>query len=134
MKTFVSVSLAAAALATALDSHAAAQPRFDQARICRAAIGAVMGRDPRIIKVDKEDAGIVHVSYARPDDGTIWEQRCRLEGARVLWATRTGRWRDDPQDETITYAVNGQTLSITQKFADGSGSTKTYTAAQLRSK
>ena len=134
MKTLVSVSLTIAALATTLNSSAATQPRFDQAKICRATIAALMGRNPKIIKVDKEDAGIVHVSYIRPDDGTLWEQRCRLEGARVLWATRSGRWRDDPRDETVTYSVNGQTLSITTKYTDGSGSTKTYTAAQLGSK
>lgn len=116
------------ALAVPLTSSAA---DFSHPQICRAAIGAMMGRAPSIIRVDKVSAGVVHVSYKRPDDGTSWSQRCRIEGAKIIWATASGRWRDHPSDEQVTYAATPTSLTIHQKFGDGSSSAKTFTRQQL---
>lgn len=131
MKHSTYMLLGIAVLAMTFEGSDSFAANFDQQQICRATIGAVMGRDPKIIKVSKVESGIIHVSYSRPDDGTIWEQRCRIEGQKVIWATETGRWREHPLDEVITYAVTGASLTITQKFTDGSASTKSYTRAQL---
>jgi hypothetical protein len=123
-----------ATMTLSIEIRAAQAPNFDQQQICRATIGAVMGRDPKIIKVSSVDSGIIHLSYLRPDDGTFWEQRCRIEGQKVIWATKSGRWREDPMDEVITYTATGATLTVSRKFADGSTSTKSYTHAQLAPK
>jgi hypothetical protein len=131
MKHLACAMLGITTITLTLESHAARAANFDQQQICRATIGAVMGRDPRIIKVSSVDLGIIHVSYLRPDDGTLWEQRCRIDGQKVVWATKSGRWREDPMDEVITYTATGALLTINQKFADGSTSTKSYTPAQL---
>lgn len=124
-------SLGLAVLVTALGFNPALASNFDQQQICRATIGAVMGRDPKTIKVSKVDSGIIHVSYSRSDDGTIWEQRCRIDGQKIVWATNSGRWREHPLDEVITHAVSGTSLTISQKFTDGSTVTKSYTRAEL---
>lgn len=121
------------AMVMACISQPSMAANFDQQQICRATIGAVMGRDPKIIKVSKVETGIVHLHYSRPDDGSIWEHRCRLEGQKVIWATKTGRWREHPMDEVITYAVSKTSVTIKQKFVDGSTSTKSYTPAQIGS-
>jgi hypothetical protein len=114
-----------------LSGNAGPKVNFSQSQVCRATIAAIMGRDPRIIKVTKEEAGVVYVSYVRPGDGTVWNQRCRFEGARVIWATETGRWRDHPLNEVISYSSTSTAVTIQQKFGDGSASTKMYTHADL---
>jgi hypothetical protein len=131
MKNLASASLGIAVLVTAFGSKPALAANFDQQQICRAAIGALMGRDPKIIKVSKIDSGIIYLIYSRPDDGTIWEQRCRIEGQKLVWATKSGRWREHPLDEVITYAATGTSVTINQKFTDGSTVTKSYTRAEL---
>lgn len=131
MKSIFLLSFVAIAASHPLTVSAAESANFSQSQICRATIGALMGRDPKIIKVDKVDAGVVYVRYIRPTDGTTWNQRCRFNGTRVIWATETGRWRVDPADEVINYAATQTTLSIEQKFSDGSSSSKTYTRAEL---
>lgn len=131
MKSILRLSLVVIVAGYPLAASAAAPPNFSQPQICRAAIGAIMGRDPKIIKVDKVEAGTVYVGYIRPTDGSAWNQRCMFNGTRVIWATETGRWRDDPADEVISYAATQTTLTIQQKFSDGSSSSKTYTRAEL---
>ena len=131
MKRIVHFSLGVAALMHSLGSIAAESGDFSKSQICRATIGAIMGRDPKIIKMDKAEADVIHVSYIRANDGTAWNQRCRIQGMKVIWATETGRWRDDPLDEVISYTVTPTTLTIRQKFSDGSSSAQSYTRAQL---
>ena len=105
----------------------------DVGRVCRAAIASINGRDAAIIKVDKIEDGIAYVSYKRPDDGKKWKNRCRLEGNKVIWAavdldgpgSGPGRWRNDPADEVITYKIDGDSITITQTFGDGSDITET---------
>lgn len=134
MKHLTCALMSIATIVLPAESKATQAASFDQKQICRATIGAVMGRDPQIIKVSGVDSGIIYVSYSRPDDGTLWEQRCRIDGQKVIWATKAGRWRELPVDEVITYSVAGASLTINRKFADGSTSTKSYTRAQLAPK
>ena len=113
---------------------AAAEPSVGQEGICKAAVAAMMGRDPKIMKIDRRDGDIVHLSYIRTDDGTRWSYRCRLEGDRVIWASDTGRWRTDPADEKILFSINAKGVTITQAWTDGSKSTDTYPAKALTGK
>lgn len=82
-------------------------------RVCRATIAALMGRDPGIIRVTSNTPKHTDVRYTR-DDGKAWQQRCRVEPGRVVWAGideagRVGRWRDEDQ---ITYNVEGDKVSV----------------------
>lgn len=96
--------------------------------ICRAAIATLMGRSPSIIKVDGVEAQIIYTTYVRPDDGSVWSNRCQIRGSQVAWGTKTGRWRDHQMDEKVYFAqsVDRQNLTITVAYADGSKSEKTF--------
>ena len=104
-------------------------------RVCRATIAALMGRDPQIIHVVRVGGGLAYTSYARPSDGSVWKNRCGVEGDRVIWSTvdldgpgtGPGRWRTHPLDETITYTIDGTQVSITITENDGSAIEKSYT-------
>jgi len=104
---------------------------FTDQQICIATVAATMRRDPSIIKIDSIDGNITYLSYFRQDDGKHWKYRCKLEGNRAIWATNTGRWRTDQYDSKITFLVNGNELSISEKYSDGSGDTKKYNIRQL---
>lgn len=100
----------------------------DFGRVCRAAVAALNGRDPAIIKVERIENGIAHVGYVRPNDGKVWKNQCRVDGNRVVWAsvdlngpgTGPGRWRTDAEDEVVTYAVRANTVTVRITYSDGS--------------
>ena len=50
----------------------------DLGRVCRAAVAALNGRDPTIIKVERVESGVAHVGYVRPNDGKVWKNQCRV--------------------------------------------------------
>lgn len=104
---------------------------FTREQICRAAIATLMGQRPTIVKVTGGYADVVNVVYARPGDGKKWANRCRLEGSRVMWASDPGRWRTDPLDEVVTFGVSGDTLTIRQRYSDGSEAAATYSPDEI---
>ena len=121
------------------DSQPAAIPAAqltdaDQRRVCRAAIADMNGHPPATVKVVSSNGGIVRVRYARPSDGKLWTNECRIDGRRVNWRTVEafgpgsgfGRWRSDPMDEVLTYAIDGSDVSITTTFPGEAPATKTY--------
>jgi hypothetical protein len=81
--------------------------------VCRAVIGTIMGRDPAIMRIDRTASEAILLSYTRPDDGTRWSYKCRLQDGRALWGNADGRWRTDPADGTITYRVSRGTVTVT---------------------
>lgn len=95
----------------------------DMGRVCRAAIGTVMGRDPSIIRVTATNGNIVDVRYTR-DDGTVWSNRCRVESGRVTWAAiengQPGRWRTE---DNISFSADGDQITVTESIMG----TETYT-------
>lgn len=95
----------------------------DMGRVCRAAIGTVMGRDPAIIRVTSTNGNIVAVRYTR-DDGTVWSSQCRVEPGKVTWAGiengTPGRWRNE---DSITYSLDGDRITVTESMMG----TETYT-------
>lgn len=98
----------------------------DLERVCSAAIAAEMFRPIDIIKTNKVDNNVVHLSYIREDDNTKWRYLCKLSQNKVLWAVPGGRWRNHPADTFITYELKGEQVIINRKHSDGSQSTKTY--------
>jgi hypothetical protein len=120
------VSAAAGACLLAVVPVAYADAGADQRKVCKAAIAAIMGRDPAIISTKGPSGGIVHLEYIRPDDKTRWAYRCRLEGNRVLWASPTGRWMDKDMDGKVTYSAGAQGVTIHQSFSDGSNAPPVY--------
>lgn len=99
----------------------------DAGRICRAAIGTLMGQDPRIIAVDNSNGEDVVVSYSRPDDGKIWRNHCYISGDRVNWAAILdgvrGRWRNE---DDIRYVLTGPSIKITVRSDGELASEKAY--------
>lgn len=99
------------------------------ANVCRAAIAVLMAQPVGIIRADRVEGAVPFVSYHRPSDGTLWSNKCKLEGSRIIWASADGRWRDIPgADEVLTFQIDRGTraLTIRQQFPDGSGTTDTF--------
>ncbi len=105
-------------------------------QVCKAASAAMFGRDHRIMQLDKVESGIAYVHYIRQNDGTRWAIKCKLIGDQVMWASdnpdSTGRWRDDPADGTVTYAIDGRKIIITEIYSDGSSTSNSYLLKQLK--
>lgn len=103
---------------------------------CKAASAAMFGRDLKIMQLDKVESGVAYVHYIRQDDGTRWAIKCKLISDQVMWASNnpdsTGRWRDDPADSTVKYAINGKKIIITELYSDGSSTTNSYPLNQLK--
>ncbi|MGI2081669.1 tetratricopeptide repeat protein [Shewanella putrefaciens] len=124
-------SLSTAASARAEAKKSSEKGNFSDQQICIATVAATMGRDPSIIKIDSIQGDITYLSYFRSDDGKHWKYKCKLDGKRAMWAADTGRWRTGQYDSKITFYVNGNELSISEKHSDGSGDTKKYNIGQL---
>ncbi len=109
-------------------------------KIAKAAIAAIMGRDPSIISVKEHtEKGVYYLDYIRQDDKTRWAFLCKLEGDKVIWAgagspdkpNYVGRWRTHPEDEVITYRIQNGDVIIRQQFTDGSSSEKVFKLDRL---
>lgn len=111
--------------------------KVDQERVCRAGIAALNGHSPGIMKASVGGEDTIRITYARPDDGKIWKNECRIEGDRLVWRTvdafgpgsGTGRWRTHPADEVISYRVDGDKVTITMRYEDGSETSEVFTIA-----
>ncbi|WP_319587778.1 hypothetical protein [uncultured Desulfobulbus sp.] len=114
-----------------LSIHAEEKASFSQQLICKAAIGTLMGRDPSTMTITKVEDAVTYLHYIRKNDGSKWTYRCKIEGDRVIWASDTGRWRTDPQDESDTFTSSGNSLTIYEKYSDGSSTIKTFGLSQL---
>lgn len=99
--------------------------------LCKAAVGKVMGRDPLVMIEDASTGGVVFIHYFRAADNNRWDYKCRVEGPRIVWATKDGRWRNDSADEVITYRVVKDGVEITEAQPSGLRSTEKYKNSQL---
>ncbi|MDD1781401.1 hypothetical protein LRP49_09340 [Enterovibrio sp. ZSDZ35] len=102
---------------------------FTQEQICKASLAAIKGKSPSIMSIDKTvvepetELNIFHISYKRPDDGKKWYYRCKVDKTRAIWSQgQEGRWRDQAQDPTIRFAIEGDEIKIHETFPDGSAS------------
>src|SRR5829696_8376604 len=98
---------------------------FSVSQICKAGIGVVMGRDPATME-SRLDGEAVFLSYIRADDGTEWKYKCRIEGERIMWGADPGRWRDNPADEQLFFAISEGHLEVEERYGDGSSTQKTF--------
>lgn len=103
----------------------------DRILICRATIAALMGRPIDIVVATEVDDAVVRTSYRRPDNGSISQDLCRLEGKRVVWAPvwkdgSLGRWRNHPLDSIVTFQLSGSGVTIKETSVDGSSTAKSY--------
>ena len=83
---------------------AAASP-IEPELICRAAIGSVTDRDPKVFRLTRTDGDVLFLTYVRPTDNFDRTYRCRINGNRVIWASEPGRWRENPTDAKISFEV-----------------------------
>jgi hypothetical protein len=115
-------------LLAGLSPASAAPPAFEVEAICRTAIGAIMDRDPKTMKVTKAADGVLILTYDRPIDNFIWTYRCRIDGDRVVWASEPGRWREGPKDDKILFEVvdAGKQLRIIAIHRNGSRSQQLF--------
>ncbi len=90
---------------------------FSRHDICRGAISLVMGRPVNTMDVHTSNDDITRISYTRPADGTHWAYRCRIGNGKIVWATDTGRWRDD-----IRFETSPKSLTLVWRHEDGSSS------------
>ena len=104
-------------------------------RVCRAAIAALNGHSPAIMRIESNENGLASIGYRRPSDGKLWRNQCRVSRDRVLWRTvdafgpgsGLGRWRTDPADERVTYAISGNRVTIAIDYGDGRPDRETFT-------
>jgi hypothetical protein len=107
---------------------ASAAPFFEVEAICRTAIASIAGRDPKVIQVTRTVGNVLLLTYVRPIDNFVWTYRCRIEGNRIVWATETGRWRDDPKDDKVFFEIveDGKKLRIIEDHRDGSSTEQVF--------
>ena len=78
---------------------------FTESHLCKAAIHAVMGTSPSIMRTS-EQFGRTIVAYNRKSDGKLWDYMCRLDGDRLVWGSNGGRWQNHYLDEYIRVSVD----------------------------
>jgi len=100
--------------------------------LCRAAVASLMGRDINTIEVTRTQANITFTAYIRPSDGSVWRNRCRVDGPRIHWGTDVGRWRDHPLDEVVTYEVRGSKLTVRVSMSGSTGSSKVFDLQKVK--
>jgi hypothetical protein len=115
-------------------SVADAAPSFEPEAICRTAIGAITGRDPKIVQVTRVAGDILFLSYVRPIDNFVWAYRCKIQGNRVIWASDPGRWREDLKDNEVFFEIvgDGRQLRIIENHSDGSGTKELFERDQIQ--
>jgi hypothetical protein len=102
--------------------------------ICRAAIGSLMDRDPKLFRVTRTDGHILFLSYVRPIDNFDWTYRCKIQGNRVIWASEPGRWRENPKDDTVSFEIvaGGKQIRIINDRGDGSPTKELFDLDKIR--
>ncbi len=107
--------------------------------VCQAVVAAMMGHPIEIVHVERVRNGEADVRYNRPNDGTLWRTRCRMEAGAVVWRTidafgpgsGLGRWRNGPNDSRITVAIRENALRVVEAYPDGSASQREFDLAYL---
>lgn len=103
--------------------------------LCKAAIGMAFGHSPSIIEKITMSGSTVSVGYIREMDNTQWDYECKFKGNEIIWRALPGsttkyigRWRDsyDTGDPKLTYSTDGNKVTITESFNDGSENSKTF--------
>jgi hypothetical protein len=109
-------------------------PPYAPEAICRTALAAVMGRDPKLVQVTRVAGDILFLSYVRPLDNFVWDYRCKIRGNRVIWASEPGRWREGPKDDKVFFEVvgGGKQLRIIEDHGGGSATKELFERDQIQ--
>ncbi|WP_156897034.1 hypothetical protein [Ferrimonas kyonanensis] len=110
-----------------------AQAGITDSQICKAGIGADMGRSPSTMLTERVVRNDYFISYRRPDDNSWWGYKCKVKGGQVIWASwndddSVGRWRDTQWDRAIYYVINEQKINIR---LNGTSEIMTYDANNI---
>jgi len=99
--------------------------KFKYEDIARYAISTVMNQPVKNINVRKSDE-IFYVSYVRKSDSQKFDYKVKFDDNNIIWGNLGGRWRTDKYDEKLTFYENSDTLSVLQKYSDGSKDFKQF--------
>lgn len=105
---------------------------FSEYEICSATIATIFSRPVKIMKVKTDDEKIYYIKYTRPSDNSIWINKCKIDGFRVIWGASDGRWREDRADSFITYEGSNGVLTVTEVYSDGSKKQEIFSKAAFR--
>lgn len=105
--------------------------------ICAAAFERLFDRRSisRYVTTISEGNRNVHVFMSRKDNEN--SDACYIQANRIIWRVQLapgifrGRWRDNPEDEVVTYSLSGDKLIINLRYSDGSGSPMTFSLSKL---
>lgn len=98
--------------------------------VCRAAIAAIMGREPEAVKIDRANGDVHNLSYIRASDKSKWSFRCRVQGKEIVWASEPGRWRTEPRDEKVEYVIVNKGRSVV--ITESTGTSRTFELSRLK--
>jgi hypothetical protein len=93
--------------------------------IARYAIAALMGKPVSTVKVSGKGPQYT-VWYVRATDGKRFAYKVKFKGSQILWGNADGRWRDQNEDEKLSYTVKGGQVSITIRYSDGSSDVQVF--------
>lgn len=99
---------------------------YSKQGVCKAAVGAMFFQSPSIMKSSLLNNDIYKVSYHRPNDKSLWEYKCQIEGNRVHWGGYDGRWRAHDLDSVVLFSASGEDITIQENHADGSTSVTVF--------
>jgi len=108
-------------------SEQASMGTYSERDVCKAAISSMFFHSPSIMSVSKAGDEVYKVSYRRPSDNTLWENKCQIDGNRVHWGVFDGRWRTHEMDGVILFMALGNDLTIQENHNDGSTSVTRFT-------
>jgi len=106
----------------------------DQGKICKAAIGLMFAKDPRIITLNNIRSPF-ELGYTRAADGADFKYKCKIVGNRVIWAGfvdgQRGRWRDGEFDARVTYVLTDASVKVSEQYGNSKPSVKTFNLSDL---
>ncbi|GGX88787.1 hypothetical protein GCM10007160_15360 [Litchfieldella qijiaojingensis] len=103
-------------------SDEASMGGYSEEEVCKAAMSSMFFHSPSIMEVSQSGGEIYKVSYRRPSDNSLWENKCQIKGNRIYWGSFDGRWRTNELDGVILFMAFGEDLTIQENHSDGSTS------------
>jgi hypothetical protein len=105
----------------------ASSSSFNSKEICLAGLATVLAWDESPTGGQSEfgdyvsDEGNNHI--IKSSKGIY---KCYVEGDKILWGNKDGRWRKLSEDGVLSFSAEGGILTITITFSDGSKSKEEY--------
>ncbi|SHE67721.1 hypothetical protein SAMN04487965_0413 [Microbulbifer donghaiensis] len=101
-------------------SSNAITPPFTKAHVCKAGFAAVNAVSPKLIRLDKVDGDVAHLTYIRQRDNTRWTGKCNISGNKIIWSFNGGRMRVHPSDSKVTFETTANIVTVYTKESNGS--------------